>query len=183
MINKSSRTFGPFGPRPQKGVFLPLSPCLPRGGRPILVGMKKIGLALAAILALGASQASANIPSYESSRVNTLFSGVLSGNYAGQAAGSIADRIPLIGGLSKLFSLEDEAAYWIERESARYARSMVREQATEMGLNPYYLSTSGGGSSSAARSSGASSTGSASKPKIRAHVSTHRVGLSLLVRF
>ncbi|MBI4064179.1 MAG: hypothetical protein HY401_07750 [Elusimicrobia bacterium] len=114
----------------------------------------------------------------QESDANVFLSGVVGGDYATQAAQDILEEIPVANWLPlEIFSVEDEFSEFFTKESSRYARRMVHEHAGHLGLSgPLSLHEDAPVPKRPVRSRHRHA-------KIKASVSTHRLGISLIFRF
>ncbi|MBI2070704.1 MAG: hypothetical protein HYT79_08890 [Elusimicrobia bacterium] len=124
-----------------------------------------------------------SIPSAEQTATNTLLSGIVSGQYAGEAVADSLENIPILNLLPlEALSLEDEFAHMIQKESARYARSLVNEELGHLGLG-HSLALPGPMAPPSHQHSHARSAKSQRRVRLSTRISTRRLGLSLIFRF
>lgn len=127
------------------------------------------------------STAMAIMPAAEVTRLNTFFSGVVGGSYAAEAVSNLIEDSPFLSAMPlEFFSVEDEISDFLQRESSRYARNLFRDQVSELGLT-------GNLSLSPYRAQNGMTAGRQArnkrKTRLRARLSSRRLGLALIFRF
>lgn len=120
------------------------------------------------------------VPGAELTHANTVMSGIVGGGYAASAMNNLIDEVPVLNLIPiEFFSLEDQVTNLLERESSRQFRNWVRDEIEGAGFTGSYSIGGGpGGSLAPYRASVAKK-----RTKLRARISSRRLGLSLLFRF